>query len=449
MSRVAASVLHGLSLPSTETHATPGDILRTAKSLRATANAAEAALLAAACEWADFHPVLEAGDEAFDDPFLPGVHYEATAAFALNLSLSDAAGTAMIHEALELRHRLPGTWARVRAGEVAPWRARRIAGMTLGQAPEVVADLDRQISGIAHKIGSITLDRLILETKMRLRPVESEQARQLALGARHVKLIDLLQPNGIAQMDIRADLKDLVEFDRTLGDIAAALADLGNAETLDVRRSLALGVLADPQQAADLLNGDADALRRISPRKRIQLFVHLTQDSLASDRQSPDAASSDTSVARVEHHGRWPALVNQIKSWCGSDDTAITVTPVIDLHANIAVTQYEVPDRIKAQVAHRDLTCVFPHCSRSAGRSDHDHIEPYRDDGGGGSTETANIAALCRRHHRIKTASGWSYQRLGPRTYLWTSPHGQMYLRDHIGSVEIEQPARTKLSRTG
>lgn len=190
-------------------------------------------------------------------------------------------------------------------------------------------------------------------------------------------------------------------------------------------------------------------LNRISPRKRIQLFVHLTPDSLTSGAETPCPSSADPSVARVDHHGHWPALVTQIKSWCGRDDTAITVTPVIDLHANLAVTQYEVPERIKAQIAHRDLTCVFPHCNRSAQRSDHDHIEPYRDDGGGGLTETANIAALCRRHHRIKTAGGWSYQRVGPRTYFWTSPHGQLYLRDHIGSVEIEQPALTKLSRTG
>jgi hypothetical protein len=449
MSRVAASTLREIGLPSGRPHATPSDLLQTAKSLRATANAAEAALLATACEWADFHPVLEPGEEAFDDPFLPGVSYDATAAFALNLGLSDAAGTALIHEALELRHRLRRTWARVQAGEVAPWRARRIAGMTLGQAPEVVAAVDHQISGIAHKVGSITVDRLIQETKMRLQPVETEQARQRALNARHVKLVDTLQPNGIAQMDIRADLKDLVEFDRTLGDIAAALADLGNTETLDVRRSLALGVLADPQQAADLLNGDADALKRISPRKRIQLFVHLTPESWPGDVGTSAPSSNDPSVARVDHHGRWPALVTQIKSWCGRDDTSITVTPMIDLHADIAVTQYEVPERIKAQITHRDLTCVFPHCNRPAERSDHDHIEPYRDDGGGGSTMTSNIAALCRRHHRIKTAGVWSYQRLGPRTYLWTSRHGRLYLRDHIGSVEIEQPAQFRRSATG
>ncbi len=67
-----------------------------------------------ACEWADFHPVLEPGEGAFEDENLPGVHYDCTAAFALNIGLSDAAGTNLIHEALELRHRLPRTWARVK-----------------------------------------------------------------------------------------------------------------------------------------------------------------------------------------------------------------------------------------------------------------------------------------------------------------------------------------------
>ncbi len=51
---------------------------------------------------------------AFEDENLPGVHYDCTATFALNIGLSDAAGTNLIHEALELRHRLPRTWARVK-----------------------------------------------------------------------------------------------------------------------------------------------------------------------------------------------------------------------------------------------------------------------------------------------------------------------------------------------
>jgi hypothetical protein len=30
----------------------------------------------------------------------------------------------------------------------------------------------------------------------------------------------------------------------------------------------------------------------------------------------------------------------------------------------------------------------------------------------------------------LKTHGGWTYERLGPRIFLWRSPHGHYYLRD-------------------
>ncbi len=42
--------------------------------------------------------------------------------------------------------------------------------------------------------------------------------------------------------------------------------------------------------------------------------------------------------------------------------------PVIDLADHVHVEAYEVPDRIAEPVALRDLTCVFPWCSRPARR---------------------------------------------------------------------------------
>ena len=39
-------------------------------------------------------------------------------------------------------------------------------------------------------------------------------------------------------------------------------------------------------------------------------------------------------------------------------------------------------------------------------------------------TNPANLACLCRRHHRLKTFTGWSYEHAGPGTYRWTNPHG-------------------------
>ena len=98
-----------------------------------------------------------------------------------------------------------------------------------------------------------------------------------------------------------------------------------------------------------------------------------------------------------------------------------------------------VPDRHQELVAVRDRTCVFPWCTRTARRCDCDHIEPSAR---AGPTCPCNLAALCRRHHRVKTHGGWTYTPIEPGTYLWTSHHGYQYLRDHDGTTDVSRDHR-------
>ncbi len=75
----------------------------------------------------------------------------------------------------------------------------------------------------------------------------------------------------------------------------------------------------------------------------------------------------------------------------------------------------------QARLAHP--TCVFPHCTRPSRGTDTDHITEYPI----GRTTSRNLAPLCRRHHRLKTHTAWTYVRTGPRTFTWTSPLGCTY----------------------
>ena len=113
--------------------------------------------------------------------------------------------------------------------------------------------------------------------------------------------------------------------------------------------------------------------------------------------------------------------------------------PVIDLNEHIHVEGYEVPDRLREQVTLRDHTCVFPWCTRSARKTDADHVIPYAE---GGTTRSDNIAPLCRRHHRLKTHSAWTYTMLEPGSFLWSSPHGYQFLRDHHGTLDVSRDQR-------
>jgi len=116
--------------------------------------------------------------------------------------------------------------------------------------------------------------------------------------------------------------------------------------------------------------------------------------------------------------------------------------PVAHLERGSALVTAEQV-RIAEQVAVRDHTCAFPWCCRPARRCrpddhgcDDDHVRPRA---GGGATCACNLAPLCRRHHRLKTHSPWSYVVLDPGTYLWTTPHGYQFLRDDSGTLDVSR----------
>jgi hypothetical protein len=114
---------------------------------------------------------------------------------------------------------------------------------------------------------------------------------------------------------------------------------------------------------------------------------------------------------------------------------------VIDLNEHIATGAYEVPTRLEEQTQLRDETCVFPWCTRPAVICDNEHCIAYRK---GGPTCSCNVAPTCRRHHRLKTHSAWTYTTLEPGSFLWTSPQGYQFLRDEQGTLDVsrDRPAR-------
>ena len=95
------------------------------------------------------------------------------------------------------------------------------------------------------------------------------------------------------------------------------------------------------------------------------------------------------------------------------------------------VDRHDPPTPMREAVMLRDGHCVFPGCAVDARSCDLDHITAYLDpDDGGppGQTSPENLGCLCRRHHRLKTFTAWTYRRLADGTYAWTSPAGRKYL---------------------
>src|SRR6188768_1700345 len=169
-------------------------VLAFARDRRAAADAAEADLLRAACSWADLHPAESIGDAVrFGDtpvpvagPGAPLVAEFCVAEFAAAVGLPTETGKAYLGEALELRHRLPKTWARVGSGDLAAWRARRIARATIALSPAAAGFVDAQVAPFAHRIRPSGVDRLVEEAIVRFMPEEARRRREAAADGRHV-----------------------------------------------------------------------------------------------------------------------------------------------------------------------------------------------------------------------------------------------------------------------
>ena len=86
--------------------------------------------------------------------------------------------------------------------------------------------------------------------------------------------------------------------------------------------------------------------------------------------------------------------------------------------------RYEPPQALVDFLIARDRTCRFPGCRQSAARADLDHAQSWES---GGETSAANLGALCRRHHRLKTHGGWKLDSHSDGSCTWTSPLGKIY----------------------
>ena len=74
----------------------------------------------------------------------------------------------------------------------------------------------------------------------------------------------------------------------------------------------------------------------------------------------------------------------------------------------------------RTALAVRDGGCVFPHCQRPLAWCDAHHVRHWLH---GGPTDLANLALLCRAHHRAVHEGGWQLARGPDGRFTATPPH--------------------------
>jgi hypothetical protein len=99
-------------------------------------------------------------------------------------------------------------------------------------------------------------------------------------------------------------------------------------------------------------------------------------------------------------------------------DTAfrrLVIDPDTGWVTGAGATTYHPGRHLARIVRKRDLRCRFPGCGTPARFCDLDHVIPYPL----GPTVLANLACLCRRHHRLKTHGHWSLSMTAVGVCTW------------------------------
>ena len=132
------------------------------------------------------------------------------------------------------------------------YQARRIASATRHLTVEQAAFVDARL---APSLGAVSWGRLqtLLEAAIiQADPVGAEQQAALAAQERFVRLGRSCE-HGLKLIIARATAGDAIWFKATIDRIADILARQGDADPVEVRRSKAIGILAQPAEALQLL----------------------------------------------------------------------------------------------------------------------------------------------------------------------------------------------------
>ncbi len=381
----------------------------------------------------------------------PGVQDFCLGEIALARGTGVTATSNALADVLDLRHRLPLTWAVCESGEAEVHIARRVAKLSRHLPVDRVGVVDRAIARIiAHESGGRVLavaEAKIIEADPALHQerVEAEQRLRYVTSSRTDEF-------GLRTIIARCEAGEAVWVEATVARVAEIIGPRYPEATADEVRSIAFGWLARPAELLALLLENRDeqeqldlelgqpsratafpadlleALRAadLSPlAPKAVLYVHLHEAAL---RGVP-------AVARVE--GLSPMTLTSLQALLAR--TSLTVKPVLDLSDRVRCTSYEHPESLKERVHLITGGDYWPFATSTNRRVDYDHPIPYDDTGPPGQTGTHNSGPLGRRHHRWKTHAGYRSRQCGAGRYVWLTPHGLGVIVDHHGTRRISE----------
>ena len=458
--------------------------------------ARECRMLQLACAWADAH-YLDSGSQhyqpliqracAWGGEGTPEVSEYCAAELGALQGTGIMAARALIADALDLRYRLPRLWDRVLTGGVRAWQARKIAEQTRPLSWEACADVDHALSDFVGMMPWPRFATILSATILEADPALAAERAERARTTQDVFSFD--SEDGLKTIVAKAAAGDVIWFLATVNRIAEILTARGDTDPIGARRARAVGILAQPAEALQLLiqhqHDDTDkqddpaepadpnataeqkpagwpepeaasepqpgwasesgvepddhqslsvvvppGLDASAARPRVVLHFHLSEGALRSGH----------AVVRPQHGG--PLTLDELVEFLGRSRCQVRIQPVLDPTEVAPVDGYEVPQRLRTAVRSRQIADVFPFGTCLSDNMDLDHTERYvpTDHGGPpGQTRLGNLGPMARPGHRAVTHAGWSKHQPEPGYFVHRSPIGYIYLVTNQGTLALGQ----------
>jgi hypothetical protein len=428
----------------------------------------QCALVELAAHWSDLHhpdsqtpsertfPGAEQGRQLGGDG-TPEVLEFAAAELGAGMETTVGSARALMADALDIRHRLPELWQLVVAGRVPSWwRVRKVAQATRHLSRSGAMHVDAAVAGCICTLPWGRFETLLAAKIIEADPLAAEEQAKIWEAERFVRAGRTGQ-SGLKLLVAKANAGDVIWFMATINRIAEILRLQGDLDTVDVRRSKAIGILAQPTLASQLLwefrNEQHPAGEGQQPDEPIDNepnppFDNSTESPAADP---PDTAADNTSSGdlpepphgdhpepagrglimrpsgldlrkvrpRVVLHihlsqeallgyrdgkpgltggaGRFegvgPITLGQVRRFLGDTACDVKVQPVVDPQDTPPVDGYEIPRRIREAMFLRMPASCFPYAAGTQ-RMDVDHTRPYLPPAGGGPPAQTGVHNL-------------------------------------------------------
>ena len=363
---------------------------------------------------------------------------------ATALRMSTGTAQIRIDVARTLVNHLPNVCSALAMGEISPAHATVIARESAsairdGMGPAHIYSIEQSALAYAEFHTPTQVANKVRTTIAKLAPEPFEEIAERARDTRRVSCfrevdglstIVAILPAEDAQIVMKA-IENFIHAQvanesitlNTQGASGAGVAGVAGVAGSDSANDSEI----QPGQHRSMDMKRADALTSIAAwslqESTVDVKLHRRPVTVNVTIDLPTLLGLAENPGQLAGYGAIPASVARALASDGKWQRFIT-DPQTGTLLDFGRESYEPPQALIDFLIARDRTCRFPGCRHSAARADLDHAKSWES---GGETSAANLGALCRRHHRLKTHGGWKLKSHSDGACTWTSPLGKIY----------------------